>query len=142
MARALQVTTDAHLIEVHAPTGVIGHWDARRIEEVVQNLLSNAVKFSHDAGRVRVRCASEAAEVRVEVEDEGIGITPELLPHVFDRFYQGRLQGKNGMAGTGLGLALAKKVVEAHGGTIRIDSETGKGTTVEFVLPLTSRDNR
>jgi len=118
--------------------------DTARVEEVLDNLLSNALKYSPNGSVVKLRLAPDHHEgvVHVSVSDTGPGIAPEDKPHVFDRFYQGRLQGKNGMAGTGLGLALAKKVVEAHGGTIRIDSETGKGTTVEFVLPLTSRDNR
>jgi two-component system sensor histidine kinase GlrK len=66
----------------------------------------------------------------------GPGIPSEDLPHIFERFYQGRVQARNAFAGTGLGLALAKRVVEAHGGQIWVESEHGKGTTIRFTLPL------
>ena len=72
----------------------------------------------------------------LSVSDNGPGIPAEDLPHVFDRFYQGRQHEKNKLPGSGLGLALAKKVVEAHGGKIGIESEVGKGTIVRFELPL------
>ena len=74
--------------------------------------------------------------VVINVTDTGSGIAPEDLPRVFDRFYQGTQPGANKLPGSGLGLALAKKVVEAHGGQIGIESEVGKGTTVHFMLPL------
>jgi two-component system sensor histidine kinase GlrK len=73
----------------------------------------------------------------VSVSDAGPGIPPEELPHIFDRFYQGRTKAKRAAMGSGLGLALAKRVVEAHGGKISVESEVGKGTTVRFFLTLT-----
>ena len=81
----------------------------------------------------------KAEVLQVTVADSGAGIAPEDLPHLFDRFYQGRTQAGSALAGTGLGLALAKKVVEAHGGRIWIESELGKGTAVHFILPLPGR---
>jgi two-component system sensor histidine kinase GlrK len=73
------------------------------------------------------------------VADAGPGIAPEDLPHIFDRFYQGRRQGMHKAAGSGVGLALAQKIVEAHQGRIWVDSQEGKGTTVQFVLPVMER---
>jgi two-component system sensor histidine kinase GlrK len=79
---------------------------------------------------------AKAGVVRISVSDTGPGIPAEDLPHIFERFYQGRRQARNAVAGSGLGLALAKKVVEAHGGRIWVESDFGKGTTVQIVLPL------
>jgi two-component system sensor histidine kinase GlrK len=114
--------------------------DRMRIEQVLDNLLSNAVKFSPSGGVVCVRLDMDRTRTlaRVEVSDCGPGIPPDSLPRIFDRFYQGPIVAQ-GVAGTGLGLALAKKVVEGHGGRIWAVSDVGKGTTVQFVLPLKAR---
>ncbi|MEK7268752.1 MAG: HAMP domain-containing sensor histidine kinase [Nitrospirota bacterium] len=113
--------------------------DGARIEQVLDNLLSNALKFSPEGAAVNLRMESDpkAGVVRVSVTDTGGGIPPDDLPHIFERFYQGRMQAGNTGAGSGLGLALAKKVVEAHAGRIWAESELGKGTTVHVILPLT-----
>jgi two-component system sensor histidine kinase GlrK len=113
--------------------------DGARIEQVLDNLLSNALKFSPEGAAVNLRMESDpkAGVVRVSVTDTGGGIPPDDLPHIFERFYQGRMQAGNTVAGSGLGLALAKKVVEAHAGRIWAESELGKGTTVHVILPLT-----
>jgi signal transduction histidine kinase len=135
MARALQVTTDAHLIEVHAPTGVIGHWDARRIEEVVQNLLSNAVKYSPHGGRIDVRLEADEESATVTVTDMGLGLTAEQASHVFERYYRGH--DLRGLEGNGLGLYICQAIVSAHGGRIWADSPgPGLGSTFGFTLPL------
>ncbi len=112
--------------------------DAPRIEQVLDNLLSNALKFSSEGGIVKVitKPDPKAGVLEVSVSDAGPGIAAEDLPHIFERFYQGRTKAKH-TVGSGLGLALAKKVVEAHGGRIWIESEVGKGTTVRFILRLT-----
>lgn len=114
--------------------------DGTRIEQVLDNLLSNALKFSPSGAAIHLRLDPDlpTKQVRVTVSDTGPGIAPEDLPRVFDRFYQGQLHATNKLAGSGLGLALAKKIVEKHGGQIGIDSEVGKVTTVYFVLPMTS----
>lgn len=113
--------------------------DFARIEQVLDNLLSNALKFSPEGGVVKLLMEPDlnTGVLLVTVADGGPGIAAEDLPHIFERFYQGRMKGKNVSAGSGLGLALAKKVVEAHGGRIWIESEVGKGTTVRFTLRLT-----
>jgi two-component system sensor histidine kinase GlrK len=113
--------------------------DALRIEQVLDNLLSNALKFSSEGGIVKVQMKpdSQTGVLEVSVSDGGPGIAPEDLPHIFERFYQGRTKTKHATVGSGLGLALAKKVVEAHGGRIWIESELKKGTTVRFILRLT-----
>lgn len=122
-----------------APPGqvrVLG--DGPRLEQVLDNLLSNALKFSPEGATVNLRMEPDARAgvVRVFVADTGPGIPAEELPHIFERFYQGRRQAQNAVAGSGLGLALAKRVVEAHGGRIWAESDLGKGTTVLFTLPL------
>jgi two-component system sensor histidine kinase GlrK len=113
--------------------------DALRIEQVLDNLLSNALKFSSEGGIVKVLMKPDpkAGVLEVSVSDGGPGIQAEDLPYIFERFYQGRTKAKHAMPGSGLGLALAKKVVEAHGGRIWIESEARKGTTVRFILRLT-----
>ena len=112
--------------------------DASRIEQVLDNLMSNALKFSSEGGVVKLamELQHKPGLVRVSVSDTGLGIPADDLPHIFERFYQGRGQAKPGLAGSGLGLALAKKVVEAHKGKIWAESEAGKGTTMHFVLPV------
>jgi signal transduction histidine kinase len=101
----------------------------------VFNLLSNAVKFTPDGGRITVTAARDASEVRVAVADTGVGIAPDDRDRVFEEFAQtadGREQGE----GTGLGLTVAKRFVELHGGRIWVESELGKGSTFTFALPL------
>lgn len=135
MARAFQATTDSHVIEVDAPVGVIGHWDLRRIEEVVQNLLHNAVKYSPVGGRVSVRLEADASSATVLVTDSGIGLAPEDAPHVFERFFRGRTDRR--LEGAGLGLYICHAIVTAHGGRIWAESRgIGEGSTFAFSLPL------
>lgn len=112
--------------------------DAVRIEQVLDNLLSNALKFSPESGVVKAQMVPDqkAGVLVVSVSDMGPGIQAEELPHIFERFYQGSNNSKYSHPGSGLGLALAKKVVEAHGGRIWIESEVNKGTTVRFILRL------
>jgi signal transduction histidine kinase len=135
MARALQATTDAHLIEVRAPLGVIGHWDQRRIEEVVQNLLNNAVKYSPVGGRIEVILEKDDCNAIVTVQDSGMGLAQADAPHVFERFY--RAQTVRRLEGTGLGLYICHAIVTAHGGRIWAESGgPGHGSTFGFSLPL------
>ena len=109
--------------------------DGSRIKQVLLNLVGNAVKFTPEAGKIWVRAAAENGQVQIEVSDTGPGIPPEDQQRIFLEFQQmGRDAGKP--QGTGLGLALAKKFVEMHGGKIWLESEMGKGSRFTFTLPL------
>jgi signal transduction histidine kinase len=107
-----------------------------RLQQVVWNLLSNAVKFTPRGGRVRVRVWSEGGEARVEVSDTGVGIAPEFLPHVFDRFRQADGSTTRLYGGLGLGLAIVRALAELHGGWVVAESEgEGRGARFTFGLP-------
>jgi len=134
-ARALQATSEAHLIEVSAPTPVVGLWDARRVDEVVQNLLNNAVKYSPSGGRINARLRVDDGDAVVTVRDAGLGLAPDEAPHVFERFYRGR--GIRRFEGAGLGLYICQAIVAAHGGRIWTESAgLDQGCTFGFALPL------
>jgi len=109
--------------------------DPDRVTQLLSNLVGNALKFTPAGGRVDVDVRGQADGVLVSVIDTGEGIAADQLPHVFDRFYQ--VSGSRGTTrhGAGLGLPIARAIVEAHGGTIAIESAAGKGTTVRFTLP-------
>ncbi len=109
--------------------------DAGKIRQVLENLLDNAINFSEVGSFVQLLCERRQGEIAVTVKDEGIGLTQEQAKKVFDKFY--RVDASNtAREGLGLGLAIVKGVVEAHGGRVCIDSEAGKGASVEFTLPL------
>jgi signal transduction histidine kinase len=110
--------------------------DVDLLKQVFVNLIHNAAKFSPEGREVVVRGTSLGDRVRLEVEDNGNGIPPEKLPHVFERFY--RVEDGSGVrsVGTGLGLAIVKSVIDLHGGTIHVESEVGKGTRFVFELPI------
>ena len=112
---------------------VIG--DERRVRQVIFNLLSNAVKFTPAGGTVDVAVARLDGEVRVSVSDSGPGIAPEDQVRIFEEFQQAAA-GKEQREGTGLGLALSKRLVELHGGRIWVESEPGKGSRFVFTLPV------
>jgi two-component system sensor histidine kinase/response regulator len=113
--------------------------DEQSLEQVFTNLLSNAIKYNRPGGSVAVRIREEKEAVTVEVQDTGIGITPEHLPYIFDQFYRVKRSQSQKAQGTGLGLAIAKKIVDAHNGHILVSSEAGRGTTFTVVLPRGSR---
>jgi signal transduction histidine kinase len=111
--------------------------DERRVRQVIYNLLSNAVKFTPPGGAVDVSAAQVNGEVRVSVADTGPGLAPEDHERIFEEFQQAEA-GVEQREGTGLGLALSKRLVELHGGRIWVDSELGKGSTFVFTLPARS----
>jgi PAS domain S-box-containing protein len=112
--------------------------DANRIIQVLTNLIGNAIKFTPANGYVTVRAARSSGqkEVRVSVEDTGIGMSPADLPKVFDKFYQIGERAPTDISGTGIGLTIAKEIVERHGGRIWAESEKGAGAKFIFTLPL------
>jgi signal transduction histidine kinase len=111
--------------------------DPRRLRQVMDNLLSNAVKYSPQGTEIDVLCEAKGKEIVVSVRDQGIGIAPEEQARVFERFYQVALPGGGKPGGAGLGLTICKRIVEAHGGRIWVESKVGKGSTFCFTLPLT-----
>jgi two-component system phosphate regulon sensor histidine kinase PhoR len=113
---------------------VIG--DVVRLERVMLNLLHNAIKFTEAGGSIHVSAAFTGDAVEVKVSDTGTGIASEDLPRVFERFYKG--DRSRGSVGTGLGLAVVKHTVEAHGGTVSVESEVGLGSTFSFSIPAAS----
>jgi two-component system phosphate regulon sensor histidine kinase PhoR len=108
--------------------------DRARVRQVVLNLLHNAIKFTEPSGKITVTTQKQGDSVTVDIADTGRGIAREDLPHVFERFYKGD-KARAG-EGAGMGLAIAKHIIEAHGGDIRVQSEEGKGSTFSFSLPL------
>jgi signal transduction histidine kinase len=110
--------------------------DERKVKQIVLNLLSNAVKFTPDGGRVDVDAHLNDASVEVSVKDTGVGIAPEDQAVVFEEFRQVGRSYTSKQEGTGLGLALTRRFVELHGGTIRLESAPGKGSIFTFTLPL------
>ena len=112
--------------------------DAKRLHQVFGNILSNAVKFTPDGGRVAIRCVDDGSSIQIRVQDSGAGIDPAFLPYVFDRFRQAERGSTRRHSGLGLGLAIARHLIEQHGGDIQAESDgPGHGTTVTIRLPAT-----
>jgi heavy metal sensor kinase len=111
--------------------------DRSRIRQLLMNLLSNAVKYTPQGGSVAIDCSQDNGHVVLSVRDTGVGIAPGDLPHVFDRFWRAdQARSRTGQRpGAGLGLAISKWIVEAHGGTITVQSRPGRGTTFTVTLP-------
>ncbi|HWR98183.1 MAG TPA: HAMP domain-containing sensor histidine kinase [Candidatus Methanoperedens sp.] len=114
-------------------------FDPSRMEQVLNNLIGNAVKFSADGTRVVVRVECTATAIRTSVADQGPGIAPEELRTIFKEFHRGSARPVAGERSTGLGLAIARRIVEAHGGAIGVESEIDRGSTFFFTLPATPR---
>jgi len=112
---------------------VIGVWDEFRIEQVVANLLTNALRYGARKP-IRVRVYSEEGQARVDVRDEGIGVSPENQKRIFQQFE--RVSANHAVHGLGLGLFISDQIVAAHGGTISVESEEGQGSLFRVCLPL------
>ena len=110
--------------------------DERKIKQILLNLLSNAVKFTPEGGRIGIKASQADGLVEISVSDTGIGIAPEDQPKIFEEFRQVGSDYAHKTEGTGLGLTLAKKFVELHGGRIWVESEVGKGSRFIFTLPI------
>jgi signal transduction histidine kinase len=142
-ADAHQQATDKHRIRVEtSETGIEGDWDPARIRRVIGNLLGNAIKYSPDGDIVvQLARADDAPYAVITVRDQGIGIAQDDLPHVFERFQRGRnVVGR--IAGTGIGLAASKQIVEQHEGTITVESRLGEGSTFTIRLPLGTGEDK
>jgi signal transduction histidine kinase len=118
--------------------------DFDRLEQVMNNLLDNALRYTPRGGMVRVGCRDlQPGTLQVTVSDSGPGIPAAEVPHLFERFYRGGAnQGASGRKGYGLGLAISREIVRAHGGEIWAASEEGHGTTFVFTLPTAGRATR
>jgi len=128
-AKSITVTTEG-------ARGVVLLGDSDRLRQILWNLLSNAVKFTTEGGWIKVAVAQEGRWVCVSVEDNGVGISPAALPHLFRRFWQADTSNTRVHGGLGLGLALARDFVELHGGTITARSAgLGGGARFEVRLP-------
>jgi len=110
--------------------------DAKKIADMLTNVLDNAVKFTPSMGKISISARKEGEMVHISVEDTGIGIPSELVPHLFQKFYQIDPSIRRKYGGTGLGLFISRNIVEAHKGKIWIESEDSQGTTVHILLPV------
>ena len=137
---AVKPTADAKGVRVQKviDTGLISiPGDPDRLQQVVWNLLSNAIKFTPRGGRVQIRSERVNSHLEIVVSDTGQGISPDFLPHVFDRFRQADQKTSRQHGGMGLGLAIVRHLVELHGGTVSVTSEgEGKGATFRVMLPI------
>ena len=123
-----------HALHIEAPQfPIVGSWDRDRLGQVLDNLIGNAIKYSPEGGEIVVRVEATDAEGQVRIEDQGIGIAGDVLPRLFERFYQGQDPGVS--TGIGLGLYIARMLIEAHGGRIWAESEPGQGSTFAISLP-------
>ena len=116
--------------------------DSRRLAQVVTNLVGNAIKFSNPGSKVRIRCQAGPGEVTLSVADQGPGIPPEAIPRLFSKFYPVDSSATRRAGGTGLGLYISRRIIEAHGGRIAVESELGRGSVFSFSIPITSEEDR
>jgi signal transduction histidine kinase len=114
--------------------------DPEKFEKVVLNLLSNAVKFTPGGGSILMVAQREGDSVRIRVSDSGIGIGPEVIPHLFERFSQADGSSQRRFGGTGLGLTLVKEFTEAHGGRVEVESTQGEGSSFSVIFPIGDPD--
>jgi signal transduction histidine kinase len=140
VAKAIEMTSPAieerqHVLDVSVPKGIVVDADPGRLAQVVANLLTNAAKYTDAGGRIGIRGAVEGSDAVVRVADNGVGIEPDMLPRIFDLFSQGRQDIDRSQGGLGLGLAIVRSLVQAHGGRISARS-AGKGKGAEFAIAI------
>ncbi len=131
-----------HHLDVRLPSSELRlNGDEGRLAQVVSNLLTNAAKYTDPGGCITVEAARQGSEIVLTVKDDGIGITPELLPHVFDMFTQGRQAADRSRGGLGIGLTIVRNLVELHGGTVQAESQgLGKGSVFTVRLPVAAEE--
>jgi PAS domain S-box-containing protein len=141
VAKAVEMTSPlleerTHTLDLDVPrSGLPLRGDSTRLSQVVSNLLTNAAKYTHAGGHISVRATEDEGQVVLRVRDTGIGIAPDVLPHVFDLFVQGRQALDRSERGLGLGLTIVRNLVEHHGGTVSAYSQ-GRGAGSEFIVRL------
>jgi signal transduction histidine kinase len=144
--RSLAAPKGIELVVVKPEGDIVIEADAGRVEQVVVNLVGNAVKFTPANGRVEVGAQTMDRDgvqgVQFWVKDNGIGIAADAIGHIFDKFYQVENSSTRTAGGTGLGLPITQKLVEAHGGLISVESEEGKGSTFFVFLPKEFKGKR
>jgi len=128
-ARIQASTKGVEIVSEPPRTKTFSHCDASRVQQVLANLLENAIRFTPTGGRVTLRAEPQGDAVRVTVRDTGVGIPSEIRAHLFDRRYREKRER------VGLGLFIAKGIVEAHGGKLQVESSVGKGSVFQFTLP-------
>jgi len=119
-----------------APPGTEAWCDTEAVSQILSNLLDNAIKYTSSGGRITVGARPGATHIEVFVRDTGMGIPPEDLPRLFERFYRVDKARSREMGGTGLGLSIVKHLVAAHDGSIRVESRPNEGSTFFFTLPV------
>ncbi len=130
-----------HILEVSVPDGIRLKADPARLEQILVNLLTNAARYTDEGGHICLRAEDEGDRVRIEVQDDGIGLSPDMLHSIFDMFSQAGEARNEGRGGLGIGLNLSRQLVEMHQGTISAASEgPGKGSTFTVILPVGSID--
>jgi signal transduction histidine kinase len=136
-AAEARLRAPGHSIQVNLPAGLPRvRIDTKRIRQVLDNILDNAIKYSDEGTETVISAERQDQEMLISISDHGIGIATEDLDRVFDRMYRAEHRTNQEIGGVGLGLAICRGLVEAHGGHIWIESEERKGTTVFFKLPL------
>jgi signal transduction histidine kinase len=136
-ADGLAQEREIHLsVQSLQPVTLIG--DEARLIQVIMNLLDNAIRSTNAGGQVQVSLKATLSEVHLIVCDTGVGIAPEHLPHIFERFYRvDKARRRTEGSGTGLGLAIVEWIVRMHGGTVGVSSQIGQGSSFTVILPLT-----
>ena len=137
--QSMAATKDITLHVINKDESLVMDYDPDKLMQILSNLLSNSIKFTQGGGNIYVTTSTNG-RLDIEVRDTGIGIAPDKLPHVFDRFYQVADTQHKSIAGTGIGLALTKQLVDLIGGTIAVSSVPAKGTTFNVSLPITKEE--
>ncbi|MHB8646569.1 MAG: PAS domain-containing protein, partial [Thermomicrobiales bacterium] len=140
VVNSMRVSSEAHHLSFAAESGVAVSGDTARIEQVLINLIANAITYSPEGSAVDVRVGTHDGAALVSIRDHGVGIAPDELPHLFDRFYRAPRAGVMRSGGMGLGLYICREIVTQHGGTIEAESIEGAGSTFTFSLPLAEKD--